>query len=90
MEHHTFDASRPDRLEPAERRHRFLPSEELLWALDISCGDAVVDLRSGTGFYTDDVAPQPRTVYGVDVQEAMHDSSREKGVPETSPSSPPR
>ncbi|EMA66870.1 methyltransferase type 11 [Halorubrum aidingense JCM 13560] len=46
-------------------------------------GDAVVaDLGSGTGFYTDDVAPHVGTVYGVDVQAEMHDFYREKGVPE--------
>ncbi|WP_415383447.1 class I SAM-dependent methyltransferase [Halosimplex sp. TS25] len=82
MGQHIFDASRADKLERAERRYRFLSAEELLWALDLSSEETVVDLGSGTGFYTDDVAPYARTVYGVDVQEAMHDYYREKGVPE--------
>ncbi|WP_225336621.1 class I SAM-dependent methyltransferase [Halomicrobium urmianum] len=82
MGHHTFDADRADKLERAERRYRFLSAEELLWALDLSPTDAVADLGSGTGFYTDAVAPHAGTVYAVDLQEAMHDYYREKGVPE--------
>ncbi|WP_232701790.1 class I SAM-dependent methyltransferase [Halobacterium wangiae] len=82
MGHHTFDASRADKLEQPAERYRFLSAEELLWALDLSPTDTVVDLGSGTGFYTDDVAPHAGDVYAVDVQSAMHDYYREKGVPE--------
>ncbi|MCG1003168.1 MULTISPECIES: class I SAM-dependent methyltransferase [Halobacterium] len=82
MGHHTFDASRADKLEDAARRYRFLSAEELLGALALDPSDTVVDLGSGTGFYTDDVAPHARTVYAVDVQDAMRDYYREKGVPE--------
>lgn len=81
MGYHTFDASRADDLERAERRYRFLSAEELLWALDVSPGDAIADLGSGTGFYTDDVAPHAGEVYAIDVQAAMHDYYREKDVP---------
>ncbi|ELY69243.1 methylase involved in ubiquinone/menaquinone biosynthesis [Natrinema versiforme JCM 10478] len=42
----------------------------------------VADLGSGTGFYADDVAPFVDTLYAVDVQSAMHDWYREKGVPD--------
>ena len=42
----------------------------------------VADLGSGTGFYTDDVAPYAGHVYGVDIQSEMHDLYREKGVSE--------
>ncbi|WP_440767431.1 class I SAM-dependent methyltransferase [Natronorubrum sp. DTA7] len=43
--------------------------------------DAVVaDLASGTDFYSRDVAPFVDTVYGVDVQAAMHEHHREAGV----------
>jgi ubiquinone/menaquinone biosynthesis C-methylase UbiE len=81
MGFHTFDAERADRLEDAARRYRYLSREELLAALSVT-GDAVVaDLGSGTGFYTDDVAPHVKTVYAVDVQSAMHDRYREKGLP---------
>ncbi|MCU4744553.1 class I SAM-dependent methyltransferase [Natronoglomus mannanivorans] len=82
MGFHTFDASRADKLERAGRRYRFLSAEELLWALSLSPEDTVADLGSGTGFFTDDVAPHADEVYAVDVQEEMHEHYREKGVPE--------
>ncbi|WP_139136090.1 class I SAM-dependent methyltransferase, partial [Haladaptatus sp. W1] len=48
--------------------------------------ETVADLGSGTGFYTDDVASFGEasnvSVYAVDMQDAMHDYYREKGVPE--------
>jgi len=83
MGHHTFPAEEGDRLEDAARRYRSCSAEELLWALDPDPDDSVVDVGSGTGFFTDDVAPHAGTVYALDVQEAMHDRYREKGVPET-------
>jgi ubiquinone/menaquinone biosynthesis C-methylase UbiE len=82
MGHHTFPASDADRLEDATMRYRHCSAEELHWALNPSSDDSVVDLGSGTGFYTDHVAPHVGEVYAVDVQEAMHDRYREKGVPE--------
>ena len=82
MGYHTFDADRADELEDAAFRYRHLSVEELLWALSPAPDDVVADLGSGTGFYTDDVAPRAGRVYAVDVQEAMHDIYREKGVPE--------
>ena len=82
MGYHTFDASGADRLEQAGQRYRFLSAEELVWGLDLSPAETVADLGSGTGFYTDDVAPHADTVYAVDVQAEMHDYYREKGVPQ--------
>ena len=82
MGHHTFPAADADKLEDAQMRYRHCSAEELLWALDLSDDDSVVDLGSGTGFFTDDVAPHAGDVYAVDVQDAMHDRYREKGVPE--------
>ena len=81
MGHHTFDADGADKLERPERRYRFLSTEELLWALAPSSEDTVADLGSGTGFFTDDVAPHASEVYAVDIQEAMHEYYEEKGVP---------
>ena len=81
MGYHTFDAGRADKLEDAQQRYRFLSAEELLWALSLDGGETVADFGSGTGFYTDDVAPAVDHVYAVDIQEAMHDYYREKGVP---------
>jgi len=82
MDYHTFSVENADRLEDAAARYRNLSAEELVWALDPDPDDAVVDLGSGTGFYTDDVAPHAGRVHAVDVQEGMHDRYREKGVPE--------
>lgn len=84
MGHHTFDPAMADRLEDAESRYRYLSMEELVYLLQPSEDDTVADLGSGTGFYTDEVAPFVETVYAVDVQEEMHDLYREKeeGVPE--------
>jgi SAM-dependent methyltransferase len=82
MGHHTFDASKAPKLEDAAARYRYISREELLWALDLTGFEAVADLGSGTGFYTDTIAPHVAHVYAVDIQEAMHDYYREKGVPE--------
>ncbi len=81
MGHHTFDAEKADRLEDAGSRYRYLSAEELRWALALSGNETVADLGSGTGFFTDDVAPAADQVYAVDVQTAMHDRYRDKGVP---------
>jgi ubiquinone/menaquinone biosynthesis C-methylase UbiE len=82
MGFHTFDADRADRLEDAQQRYRHLSAEELCWALSPESDETVADLGSGTGFYTDDVAPTVRRVYAVDIQETMHEYYREKGVPD--------
>lgn len=82
MGHHTFDATKAEKLEDAPGRYRYVSREELLWALDLDGGETVADLGSGTGFYTDDVAPHADHVYAVDLQAEMHDYYRQKGVPE--------
>ena len=79
MGFHTYDVDRAPNLEDPGR-YRYLSREELLAMLRPE--GTVADLGSGTGFYTDDVAPYAERVYAVDVQEAMHDFYREKGVPE--------
>jgi ubiquinone/menaquinone biosynthesis C-methylase UbiE len=80
MGFHTFDVDRADALEDASR-YRYCSREELLALLAPSENAIVADLGSGTGFYTDDVAPHVGTCYAVDVQSAMHDRYREKGLP---------
>jgi len=84
MGYHTYDVEAADRLEDASFRYRYLSMEELLGHLRPSTDDTVVDLGSGTGFYTDDVSPRAAEVYAVDVQEGMHEYYRAKpgGVPE--------
>lgn len=84
MGFHTFDPDSADKLED-ESRYRYLSREELVAGLDsgrnLELG-RVADLGSGTGFFTDDVAPFAAEVRAVDLQSAMHDLYREKGVPE--------
>lgn len=81
MGFHTYPIDQADALEdPA--RYRYCSREELLGALDPEPDAVVADLGSGTGFYTDDVAPFVGTLHAVDVQTEMHDTYREKGVPE--------
>lgn len=82
MGFHTFDPEKADRLEDAATRYRYCSREELVGALAPEADWDVVDLGSGTGFFTDDVAPHVERVRAVDVQDAMHDVYREKGVPE--------
>ncbi|QAU13814.1 class I SAM-dependent methyltransferase [Halorubrum sp. BOL3-1] len=81
MGFHTFDAERAERLE-RPGRYRWVSAEELVGPLVAADAEVAADLGSGTGFYTDEVAPHVETVYGVDVQSEMHDRYREKGTPE--------
>jgi ubiquinone/menaquinone biosynthesis C-methylase UbiE len=80
MGFHTFPIDRADALEDVSR-YRFLSREELVSALSPEGGETLCDLGSGTGFYTDELAPFVGTVYAVDLQEEMHDLYREKGLP---------
>ncbi|MDY6770741.1 MAG: class I SAM-dependent methyltransferase [Candidatus Nanohaloarchaea archaeon] len=78
---HTFDPEDADKLEdPA--RYRYLSRDELLAAIRPRKRKKVIELGSGTGFYTDDVAPYVRRLVAVDSQERMHDYYRDKGVPD--------
>ena len=81
MGFHTFDAEQAAELDRTER-YRWVSAEELIGPLVGTDAAVVADLGSGTGFYTDDVAPHVETVYGVDVQPEMHDRHRRKGPPE--------
>ena len=82
MGFHTFDVDKAGRLEDPAKRYRSVSREELLGALELTGDETIADLGSGTGFYTDDVAPYAETVYAVDIQPEMHEFYREKGVPE--------
>lgn len=81
MGFHTYPVDRADALEDPSR-YRYCSREELLEMLEPATDGVVADLGSGTGFYADDVAPFVDTLYAVDVQSAMHDWYREKGVPD--------
>lgn len=80
MGFHTYPIERADALEDSWR-YEFCSVEELLALFDPEPEDVIADLGSGTGFYTDDVAPYVETVHAVDVQEEMHEYYRRKGVP---------
>jgi ubiquinone/menaquinone biosynthesis C-methylase UbiE len=79
MGYHTYDPANADALEDPSR-YEYVSVEELLALFDPN--GVVADLGSGTGFYTDDVAPYAETLHAVDVQEEMHERYRRKGVPE--------
>jgi len=80
MGFHTFDPDNYDRLEDPTR-FRFCSREELLQYLPRGDGP-VLDHGSGTGFYTDELAPFLESVVAFDLQPAMHARYRERGVPE--------
>lgn len=82
MDKHTFDSSKADKLEKVENRYRFLSTEELLWAISIKNHEKILDLGSGTGFYTDDIAPYFDKIYAIDIQKEMHEYYINKGKPE--------
>lgn len=80
MAFHTYPLERADQLEDVSR-FRYGSREELVGALDLSGQPTVMDIGSGTGFYTDEVAPFVETCYAIDVQTGMHRHYRKKGVP---------
>lgn len=79
MGFHTFDPSETHRLEDPTR-FRFCSREELLQQLPTG-ESTVLDLGSGTGYYTDEIAPFVGQLYAVDLQPAMHHQYCERGVP---------
>ena len=80
MGHHTFDPDRAHKLEDQER-YVHLSAEELVGAVGAAVNGTILDLGSGTGFYTDDLSPHVGRLVGIDLQSAMHRFYRRKGVP---------
>jgi ubiquinone/menaquinone biosynthesis C-methylase UbiE len=81
MGFHTFDPAEADRLEEPTR-FRFCSREELLQWLPTGRQQAILEVGSGTGFYTDEIAPFVGHVVALDLQVAMHDRYRERGLSE--------
>ncbi len=81
MGFHTFDPDQVDRLRGSDR-FRFCSREELLEPLPRGSDAAIVDLGSGIGFYTDELAPFVGRIHALDLQPAMHEHYRERGVPD--------
>lgn len=81
MGFHTFDPAETDRLEDPTR-FRFCSREELLQQLPREPSARILDIGSGTGFYTNELAPFVGHIYGLDLQPEMNRKYREQGVPE--------
>ncbi|MFW6017710.1 MAG: class I SAM-dependent methyltransferase [Halapricum sp.] len=80
MGFHTFDSAQAEGLED-QTRYKYVSVDELLALFGSGSSAVVADLGSGTGFYTDEIAPYVGTLYAVDVQEEMHEYYRQKGLP---------
>lgn len=78
MEDHIIDSEKADKLED-KTRYRILSREEIYAE---TTEGTVIDIGSGTGFFTDHIAEKAEKVYAVDFQEGMHEYYRDKGVPE--------
>jgi len=73
-----MNSKKADKLED-ETRYRILSQEELFG----ETGEGkVIDIGSGTGFFTDHIAEKAEKVYAVDFQEGLHKYYRDKGIPE--------
>lgn len=81
MGFHTFDPERTDKLEDPTR-FRFCSREELLESLPRGPETRILDVGSGTGFFTSELAPFFGSVIGVDLQPAMHNQYLDRGRPE--------
>lgn len=71
---------RIDRLDDPTQ-YRYLSAEELRSLLDPGPDWVVADLGSGTGLFTDELAPVVGPLVAVDIRPAMHDHYRSKGLP---------
>lgn len=81
MGFHTFDPDQIDRLEDPNR-FRFCSREELLQWLPTGRAANVLDVGSGSGFYTDEIAPSVGHLVALDVQPEMHYHYRDRGIPD--------
>ncbi|XVH31357.1 class I SAM-dependent methyltransferase [Haloferacaceae archaeon DSL9] len=82
MGFHTFDLERADALDDPSR-FRHCSAEELLALVSPSTADRVLDIGSGSGFYTDVIAPNVERLYALDLQPEMHGYYRERGIPDS-------
>lgn len=78
---HRFDPEAASVLEDTDR-FRYLSRDELVGALTVGPTDIVVEIGSGTGFYTREIAPFVGTLYAVDMQPAMHRAFAANGLPD--------
>ena len=79
MGFHTYPVARARALDdPA--RYRFCSREELLEMLDPTPEHRVLDIGSGTGFFSSDVAPFVGSLIAVDIQSGMHHHHQQHGI----------
>lgn len=81
MGFHTFDPAESERLEDPTR-FRFCSREELLQWLPTGRETSVLDIGSGTGFYTDELAPFVGYVVALDIQPEMNAQYHDRGLPD--------
>lgn len=84
MSGHTslFDPNRFQRLNNPQRLQSEVSEHDLARLLELQGDEDVLDLGSGTGFYTDRIAALTTgIVYAVELQPEMNEHYRERGVP---------
>lgn len=74
-----FSADMADRLED-DARFRYCSVDELVGLLGAHGDQQLLDVGSGTGFYTRELARRVGAVCAVDLQPAMHEYHRETGL----------
>jgi len=80
--HDLFDHERAQRLNNSKRLKTQVGEQDLARLLALRGDEDLIDLGSGTGFYTDVLAGLTTgTVYAVELQPEMSDHYRERGVP---------
>jgi SAM-dependent methyltransferase len=62
-------------------QYQYLSGEELRYFLAPDPDWVVADFGSGTGFYTDEIAPVAETVYAIDSRRPMHAQYQAVGMP---------
>ncbi|MFB6112982.1 MAG: class I SAM-dependent methyltransferase [Halodesulfurarchaeum sp.] len=76
-----FDPEAAEKLESTDR-FRYLSRDELISALDVEADASVLDLGSGTGFYTREVAAFVGSIHAIDLQPEMHEAFGTYGIPD--------
>lgn len=77
-----FDTNRAERLNDVRRLQSQLSERDLVRLLTLRGDEDVLDLGSGTGFYTDRIAALTTgTVWAVELQPQMNDHYRRRGLP---------
>jgi SAM-dependent methyltransferase len=80
--HAAFRTERMQRLNDPGRLHDQVGEQDLARLLALRGDENVLDLGSGTGFYTDRIAVLTTgTVYAVELQPEMNEHYRERGTP---------